>query len=1087
MRHWQLSSERWVGIVAFVATAGIATATLSLRPALQPTRIPGGTAGHPTALMTPPQQGHRNLSEDDMALRQGMAMQGMTFANAIEQTVDAGTAGGGPNEFQIPASLLAPLASGEFVNFESPAINPIALSSDGSRAFAVNTPNNSLVVLDTSGELSKLAEIFVGLEPVSLAVQPRTDDSIVWVTNIISDTVAVVDVNLGQVIAIIDVGDEPVNIVFDEMGDFAFVVIQGSPFVPDNAAPTGSAFVELGNLVTIDTATHQVVSNTFLDCNTPRAIVYDAESAQIVVAAHHSGNNTSLAGTPVELQFETPTPTNPPPSVGIPPGAQDCLIPDPCSSNGCDCMIMPNLWVAQQFSATAAVFDPNPGNVSELSPWPDDLGTTGAPLVPRIVLDSTGDWFEITQNILTDGNGTPDPAMVALMNQEFGILNADEVILHMASDTRDTLDNDLIVLDVSNPGASIGVGLPIVNVVSDVGTTLNGMAQNPATGELFVTNLAALNDVRLEENLRGHFIDHQIEMVSNYASASPTIASADLHEGIPNFHDVSAPNPIAKAFSLANPNAIAFHGSGDWAVVTSLGMDRIGILNGMTGRVLGRLDVPSGPRGLAIDSATNRIYVLSRHAMTVTAIDLFTLDAPTTVGSLELFNPEPREVRIGRKFHYSTQFSNNGAHSCDSCHPNTDFDRLAWDLGAFGTATQPGPPNIPGAFNHPLKGPMVTQSLRGLDNHEPLHWRGDKPVFQDFNGAFDGLLGGSELPEEDINALNGFIKTVVYRPNPYFKRNNAYKEPRALTGLVQYITSCNPCHQMIPALGNPLGHDGASFTTNGDAGIDATSFLAQLQIVTQMRGLHKKFIGDVYDGFGMIHDGREEREDNAHPLQTFLNEFFPESLTGITPTQQLDMIATVNAFPSNVMNVVGWQLLIDSPTPSAVTLTDIDVMVAQFQKVPAHCDVIAKGTVGSAQVGYWLMDVTTNGPAGVRTFVSNTGTLITQPALLASLQAGDSLIFTAVPPGSGKRIGIDQDTDGLLDGNDPMAQYDNTGDFDIDGDVDLTDYAKFQMCFGGPSGFSVPPDCILGDANEDNVIDLVDYEEIQLLQTGPKP
>ncbi|GJM24258.1 MAG: hypothetical protein DHS20C16_06730 [Phycisphaerae bacterium] len=1073
MRNRQSSSDRWIAIVAITATAGIATATLTLQPALKINDVPGGASGHPPAFTALPQEGHPNAANMEMLMQQS-AQQAEDFAAMAGEEPD-------PGDLEIPANLLAPLASGEYVNFESPAVSPIQVSSDGQHVFAVNTPNNSLVVLDAANRLAKQSEIFVGLEPVSLQVQPGTNDSIVWVANIISDTVAVVDVVAEKVIEVIDVGDEPVNIVFDPAGDYAFVVIQGSPFVPDDAPPTGSPFVDLGHLVTIDTATKQVVSTTFLDCNTPRAVVYDDTNDHIVVAAHHSGNNTSLAGTPVELQFADPTPTNPAPIVVIPPEARGCLLPDPCTSNGCECMTMPNLWVAQQFSATADTFDPNPGSESQLSPWPDDFGTSGAPLVPRIVRDSEGDWFDITQNILTDANGDPDPAMVTLMNQEFGILNADEVIHHMANDAKDTLDHDLIVVDASNPGASIGVGLPIVNVVGNVGTTLNGMDQNPETGALFVANMQALNDVRLGENLNGHFLDHVIEIVDDYSLASPSITHRDLHDGIDNFHDISAPNPTAKAKSLAHPNAIAFHNSGAWAAVASLGMDRIGILNGSTGRVLGRLDVPSGPRGLSIDSANDRIYVLSRHAMTVTAIDVAAFDAPQVIETRELFNPEPRHIRDGRKFHYSTGFSHNGAHSCDSCHPNTDFDRLAWDLGGFGTATQPGPPNMPEAFNHPLKGPMVTQSLRGLANHEPLHWRGDKPAFQDFNEAFANLLGGEEIPTDDMDAFNAFIKSVVYRPNPYFKRTNAYKEPRSIDGLITYINSCNACHQVIPALGNEFGHDGAAFTTNGDAGISATGFFAQLQIVTQMRGLHKKFVGDVYDGFGMVHDGREEREDNAHPLQTFLNEFFPEAITGITPERQLDMVAAMNAFPSNVMNVVGWQVLVDSPAASLTTLADIDVMVAQYQKAPSHCDIIAKGIVNGAQHGYWLIDAS----GGQRDFMSDTGETVTQSALVASLQSGDSLVFTAVPPGSGKRIGIDQDTDGLLDGDDPMAQHDNTGDFDVDGDVDLADHAQLQRCFTNPSVLSVLPECELGDANEDGDVDIFDYEEIKVLHNGP--
>jgi len=45
----------------------------------------------------------------------------------------------------------SPLATGSFVNFESPPIEPLAFDAAGNRLYAANTPNNSLVVLDASG------------------------------------------------------------------------------------------------------------------------------------------------------------------------------------------------------------------------------------------------------------------------------------------------------------------------------------------------------------------------------------------------------------------------------------------------------------------------------------------------------------------------------------------------------------------------------------------------------------------------------------------------------------------------------------------------------------------------------------------------------------------------------------------------------------------------------------------------------------------------------------------------------------------------------------------------------------------------
>src|SRR3954464_5322027 len=85
-------------------------------------------------------------------------------------------------------------AQGNFVNFEGKQINPIRLSPDGTKLFAINTPDNRLSVFDVSNPLNPvlIAEIPVGLEPVS--VSPRTDDE-VWVVNEVSDSISVVSLS----------------------------------------------------------------------------------------------------------------------------------------------------------------------------------------------------------------------------------------------------------------------------------------------------------------------------------------------------------------------------------------------------------------------------------------------------------------------------------------------------------------------------------------------------------------------------------------------------------------------------------------------------------------------------------------------------------------------------------------------------------------------------------------------------------------------------------------------------------------------------------------------------------------------------
>lgn len=938
----------------------------------------------------------------------------------------AGPVGGGSGEVEQGEPILPdpPLVSGPYVNFESPPVRPLALTSAGDVLLAVNTPNGRLVVLDATGPLPfVLREIPVGIEPVAVAIQPGTGDRLAWVVNMVSDNVSVADIEAGVVVDVVEVGDEPANILFDEAGVTAFVVLQS------------------GRLVAIDTATRQVVGAVDLPCHTPRAAGW--HQGRLVVAALHSGNNTTVVGQPILFFFEE--------------------LEEP--------ILFPLLWVPQFFAATAGIFA-HP----DLSPWPDppNVIEDPSPLVMRIVPDagvSEGPWAEIV-DVLSTETGEPDPLMVAAFAQQvfdelnLTITNAFDVIAEVIDDAKDTEDNDLLVVDVSDPS-----NMQVVEVVSGVGTTLTGLAVNPATQDVFVSNLEALNRVRLEPNLRGHFVDH--EMVIVRGLPNPVIEKTDLHAGIPNFNDVSGPNLPAQAGSLANPVDVVFRPDGSRAYVAALGVGRIGVLDGTTGAVLGRADVGRGPRGLALDAVRDRLYVLNRTDMTISVVDVST-DSPVLVGSVPLFTPEPPVVRGGRDFLYSTRFSNNFGSSCALCHVDGRLDHLAWDLGnPDGLREPPPPPFDPAtAFNHPVKGPMVTLSLQGLKGHEPFHWRGDRPTFADFNGAFESLLGGRRLSDAEMAAYTAFVESIVYPPNPFRNRDNTFVDPQAGPGMVLYRDNCQACHM--------TNNDGALALPDieADGGMDLSGIFAQLQLVTQLRGIHKKFESDRFTGFGLIHDGREEREEDDHPLETFLKTFFPH--IGNDPVLSAQLIAFVTAFPTNVAPVVGWQVMPKAPV-SPGERAAIQLMISQHLMDPSRCDVIAKGEVNGEMTG--LLFVTMDG--GEALFISDEQAVFTLDELLAGVEAGDRLVFTAVPPGSGRRSGIDEDTDCLPDGLDPEPQENNFGDSDFDGDLDIVDFATLSGCFTG-SGRTYPQGrgCELFDSDCDGDVDILDFATFSARFTG---
>ena len=186
----------------------------------------------------------------------------------------------------------------------------------------------------------------------------------------------------------------------------------------------------------------------------------------------------------------------------------------------------------------------------------------------------------------------------------------------------------------------------------------------------------------------------------------------------------------------------------------------------------------------------------------------------------------------------------------------------------------------------------------------------------------------------------------------------------------------------------------------------------QTQLITQMRGLHKKFDNDLYCGDGLIHDGSEKREDNDHPIETFVAEFF----AGLVQVQH-QLIAFLDAFPTNVAPVVGWQALIDGPLHAALS-NEIGTMIAQAAPAPSRNDVVVKMRVAGQMRGFVMISTAGEEPL----FRRDDDTLWTLSALAEQASPATPALFTAVPPGSGVRIGIDQDSDGVSDALDPCPQ-----------------------------------------------------------------
>lgn len=566
-------------------------------------------------------------------------------------------------------------------------------------------------------------------------------------------------------------------------------------------------------------------------------------------------------------------------------------------------------------------------------------------------------------------------------------------------------DNDIVEIH--------GATLAVRGYYKGLGTINLGLAVHPGTGDLYVTNTEARNLIRFEPNLRGHWIDSRLTRLRRLSGET---AVYDLNPGL----DYGVlPNPPALATSISQPAGIVFTPSGATLYVASFGTDRVAKLDA-DGRILGRIEVgpasgsqvnPAqmrGPRGLAMHPTAAVLYVVNRISNTLTLIntasDRIIREIPTGT-----FDPTPSVIRAGRGFLYDAKLSGNGTGSCASCHIDADMDHLGWDLGNPGgsmTAIQQSAQSIP---VHPMKGPLVTQSLRGLAGNAPYHWRGDRASFADFNGAFDSLMGGAAISAADMNAFTAFIDTVVYQPNPnqnldrtlprFLQAGDAQRGQSLFLNLPVRLNffRCATCHLPPP-------RPGSANVIQNFAGQDQPMKIAQLRNIYQ-KLLYRNWRGaQSIDGFGLEHNG------------SFNDVFALLSAPGVfgvleTDTQaKLDLSAFVQSFDTGMAPAVGYSRTL---TGASIDAALLDWIVLQGQAAAGNIELIVKGTVQGQRRGLLYV------PQSNHYITDKSSDPPLRFAQLYALvkQSGDTLTVMGVPPGSGRRMGIDRNLDGTLDSN----------------------------------------------------------------------
>ena len=575
-------------------------------------------------------------------------------------------------------------------------------------------------------------------------------------------------------------------------------------------------------------------------------------------------------------------------------------------------------------------------------------------------------------------------------------------------------DHDVVTIDVQ--------AMRVTGSWQQVGTIQFDLARRPGTDTLFAAGTDAHNLIRFEDQLVARFAEHRIARLDTKG-----VQVHDLHPGV---DPKKLPNPSAKAIALAQPTGLAFDPIGTELWVAGFGSDRLGVVDPDTGLVLARVELGDagpgearprskrGPRSLAFHPLGEHVYAFQWLSASVAVVDAKRREL---VRELPLGDvPERDYVREGRGFLYDARLSGNGLASCAICHVDARRDDLAWDLGErdgelvqLDTMTEP----IVTFELHPMKGPLLTQTMIGLSDEQPFHWRGDKGSLFEFDEVFQHLLGGKKPSLVEMNDFIRYLLSLRFPANPNQELDRSYKTTphgeSAADGERFFHTAkfaggtseqrCVDCHT------RPSGSSEQVVVDREVEQYISTPHLRDLYL----RARRRPDAGGVRrSGYGLSHAGQH---DGVAELLGSGLLFFGK--LGKEPRNQRMLERFLLSFDTGTAPAVGLEsLLTASSRQSQEEQGYLAVLLASLTR--GEADLLASGEFAGesflAQVDPKSLELR---------FANSARAPLPLGRAIAELQGSDVLRLWGVPPEQGGVLGIDRDEDGRPDRSEEPRRY----------------------------------------------------------------
>jgi YVTN family beta-propeller protein len=217
--------------------------------------------------------------------------------------------------------------------------------------------------------------------------------------------------------------------------------------------------------------------------------------------------------------------------------------------------------------------------------------------------------------------------------------------------------------------------------------------------------------------------------------------------------------------------------------------------------VIARIPVGRNPRGLALSADGSRLLVANRLDDSISVINTRSLKVVSTVA---LNGDEPVNVlRRGEQTFYSARYSFQGQISCSSCHIDSTFDGLTWDLE-------------PDGFGIDMVDNRLLEDLRGT---EPFKWNGGNPNIPTECGPRTEKYFWRSENYDDLTLadLSVYVRTMRLRPNRW-RLPNGEMTPAQDRGKAIFERSADRFKKPI-AVGNQC-----SYCHSGPKGTSQKSF-----------------------------------------------------------------------------------------------------------------------------------------------------------------------------------------------------------------------------------------------------------------------